>query len=160
MKTFNEYLESKLSRRVIKTFPEMMYLIVSNNITRKNLFEIAGYKYRLSNPLLSYNYLENLSGRNDIIFEKLIIDQKAVAYRLYEDTTCINYKLYPESTNVQDCLKLMAYCYAVHEELIINAPLLIEQSIEQFNTLYDEYLLDNSPETLNSKIYEKLQKAH
>lgn len=133
MKTFDEYLESKLSRRVIKTFSEMMYLIVSNNITRKNLFEIAGYTYRLSNPLLSYNYLENLSGRNDIIFEKLIIDQKAVARRLYKGTARI-IGAYPESSNIKDCLKLMAYCYAVHEKLIIKDPL--EQSIEKFNTLY------------------------
>lgn len=140
MKTFDEYLESKLSRRVIKTFSEMMYLIVSNNIPRKNLFEIAGYTYRLSNtiPLLSYNYLENLSGRNDIIFEKLIIDQKAVARRLYKGTARIM-GAYPESSNIKDCLKLMAYCYAIHEKLIIKRPL--EQSIGQFNLLYDSYLI-------------------
>lgn len=138
MKTFEEYLESKIPGRTVRNFSDMMKLIKSYTITKKDRFEIAGYTYRLSK--LSSNYYLGVYGNNDEIFKKLVIDKKAVAYHLYKDRGSIDGRYYPESTNVQDCLKLMAYCYAVHEELIINAPLLIEQSIEQFNVLYERNL--------------------
>lgn len=142
MKTFDEYLESKVLKRTVRNFSEIMNLIKSNSVTTKDLFVIAGYTYKLV-KLNHYNFLQIVSSSsilwNDKIFEELMIDQEAVAYRLYTDKTRITDAFYPESSNVEDCLKLMAYCYAVHEKLIIKRPL--EQSIGQFNLLYDSYLI-------------------